>query len=276
MALKMDVIGKPSSPITHGYSWKDTVLYALGVGAKVSELDFLFEGQGPKVVPSFAVVPSFSAMIEVLTRVEANLMMVVHGEQKIVLHRPIPPGGQLSTVAVVKGIYDKGKGASILVTAETRDEQGEPVFDNSFTIFVRGEGGFGGERGPEAVKADPLPRPADFSITETTAPEQALLYRLSGDVNPLHASPSFAKAAGFERPILHGLCTYGFATRAIVAGACGGDPARLKSFGARFAGTVLPGDTLTTSGWQVEPGSWIIETKVGERTVLSNATAHVS
>ncbi len=275
MALKLDVVGQKSTPILHRYDWKDTVLYALGVGAREGELDFLFEMNGPKVLPTFAVVPSFTAMAAVSSQVGANPAMIVHGEQRVVLHRPIPPAGSFTTVAEVTGIYDKGKGAVIAVEAKTNDDRGEPIFDNTFSIFVRGAGGFGGDRGPEAVKADPPEgREPDFVSSERTLPEQALLYRLSGDLNPLHASPQFAKMAGFERPILHGLCTYGFAGRAFLHHACGGEPSRFKSFAARFSGVVFPGDTLTTEGWQVGPGSWVLRTRTqDDRIVLSNAIA---
>jgi acyl dehydratase len=274
MAIKLDLVGTKTEPMKHSYTWKDCILYALGVGAKEAELDFLLEPRGPKVLPTFAVIPSFNAMHFVASRLHVNPMMILHGEQKIVLHRPIPPSGELSTVAEVKGIYDKGKGASVMVEARTCDEKNEPVFDNHFTIFVRGEGGFGGPRGPEPLKADvPRGRAPDFSVTETTAREQALLYRLSGDVNPLHAAPEFAKLGGFERPILHGLCTYGFAGRAVLAQAAAGDPKRLKSFAVRFVGMVLPGDSITTEGWQIEPGRWVVQARVEDRIVLSNALA---
>ncbi len=279
MALNFDLVGTRTEPLTHSYTWKDCVLYALGVGAKTErELDFLFEMSGPKVLPTFAVVPSFSAMASIAGKLGANMTMVVHGEQNIVLHRPIPPNGTFSTIAEVKGIYDKGKGALAVVHAQTTDDKGEPVFDNIFSIFVRGGGGFGGERGPEAVPADPPEgKAADFAITEKTSHEQAALYRLSGDLNPLHISPQMAKMVGFERPILHGLCTYGFAGRALLAGACGGDAKRFKSFAARFSAPVLPGDELTTSGWQVSPGRWIVRvTNQDGKIVLSNAVAEVT
>lgn len=278
MALKLDVVGLKSAPIHHRYDWRDTVLYALGVGAKLDELDFLFEMNGPRVLPTFAVVPSFPAMTVAAAAVGANPAMVVHGEQKIVLHRPIPPAGAFTTLAEVTGIYDKGKGAVVAVDTQTVDEKSEPIFASSFSIFVRGAGGFGGERGPETIKADPPgDRAPDFTMTERTLPEQALLYRLSGDRNPLHASPQFASLAGFDRPILHGLCTYGFAGRAVLRHACGGDPARMKSFAARFAGIVFPGDTLTTEGWQVAPGTWTLRTRTqDDRVVLANATAETT
>src|SRR5262249_10622971 len=133
MAIKLDVVGQKSPPITHQYTWKDTVLYALGVGARVEELDFLFEMNGPKVLPTFAVIPSFSAMATVSPQVGATPVMIVLGEQKIELHRPIPPAGKLTTIAEVTGIYDKGKGAVVAVIAKTTDDKGEPIFDNSFS-----------------------------------------------------------------------------------------------------------------------------------------------
>jgi acyl dehydratase len=248
------------------------------VGAKEDELDFLFEMNGPKVLPTFAVVPSFSALVQVSASLGVNPMMIVHGEQKIVLHRPIPPQGTFQTVAEIKGIYDKVKGALVIVEAQTTDDKGERVFDNVFSIFARGEGGFGGDRGPDAKLPEPVAgTPPDFQVAETTTREQALLYRLSGDLNPLHASPSFAAMGGFPRPILHGLCTYGFAGRALLKKVCGSDPARLRSFGARFSAPVLPGDTLTTEGWKIEPTKYVLRTTTQEgKVVLSNAVAEVA
>ena len=276
MAIKLDLVGRKSTPTPFTYQWKDVVLYALGVGAKVDELDYLYEARGPKVLPTFAVVPSFAAMLSVAGDLGANPMMILHGEQKVILHRAIPSQATLKTTSEVKGIYDKGKGALVVVEARTVDDKGEPVFDNVFSIFVRGEGGFGGDRGPEAPKADPPARAPDFEVIEATTREQALLYRLSGDVNPLHADPNMAKLGGFDRPILHGLCTFGHAGRAVLKGACGGDPARLRSFGARFSGVVFPGDTLTTRGWKGDGGAFIVSTTTQDgKVVLSNAIAEV-
>jgi acyl dehydratase len=278
MGLNLDLIGKKSEPMQHKYDWKDTVLYALGVGAKADELDFLFEMNGPKVLPTFAVVPSFTALVSLTSQLGANPAMVVHGEQAVVAHRPIPPKGHLTTVAEVVGIYDKGKGALAVIETATAYESGEPLFNNRFSVFIRGAGGFGGERGPEALKAEPpADRAPDFEVTEATTPEQALLYRLSGDYNPLHASPQVAKMARFDRPILHGLCTYGFAGRAILHKLCAGDPARFRSFAGRFAEAVFPGDTLTTRGWQIEPNRYVIQVanQHGD-LVISNSMAEVT
>lgn len=279
MALNMDLVGEKTGPLVHEYTWRDCVLYALGVGAKTDgELEFLFEQSGPKVLPTFAVVPSFKTLVDIVQKLGADPMKILHGEQTVSLHRPIPPNGSFSTVAEVTGIYDKGKGALAVVEAKTTDADGEPVFDNVFTLFIRGEGGFGGERGPEALKADPPEgeEPA-FVHTETTLPEQAALYRLSGDLNPIHISPQMAKAAGLERPILHGLCTFGYAGRAVLANACGGDPARLTRLSARFSGVVYPGDTLTTRGWRTGSGSYILQvTTQDDRVVLKNSLAEIS
>lgn len=265
MALKTELVGKASGPLSFTYTWKDTVLYALGVGAGPAELDYVFEGRGPMVLPTFAVVPAFSSMLETIARVEIPLHKVLHGEQAIRLHRPIPPAGTFRTRSTVTGIYDKGKGALCVVECNTVDERDEPLFDNIFSIFVRGEGGFGGDRGPEAEKADPPEgKPPTFEVTESIPASQALLYRLSGDLNPLHADPAFAQKAGFPAPILHGLCTYGYAGRAVVAKACGGDVAKLRSFGARFAGVVVPGETITTRGWDLGGGKWVLTVANGE------------
>jgi acyl dehydratase len=277
MALKTDIIGKPSDPLSFTYTWKDVVLYALGVGAGPNELDYVYEGRGPSVLPTFAVVPAFSSMLDTIARVEIPLPKVLHGEQNIVLHRPIPPSGTFRTRSTVTGIYDKGKGALCVVQCNTVDEHDAPLFDNQFSIFVRGEGGFGGDRGPEPEKAEvPEGKAPDFEVTETIPVNQALIYRLSGDLNPLHADPAFSQKAGFPVPILHGLCTYGYAGRAIVHKACGGDATKLRRFGARFAGVVVPGETITTRGWHLSDGNWVVGVVNGEgKPVITNGLVRV-
>lgn len=277
-ALDLAQAGTSGRPFEHTYTWKDCVLYALGVGAKLpDELPFLYEQRGPRVLPTFAVVPGFPAMVDALGRVRAIFAHALHGEQTIVLHRPIPPQGTVSTTATVTGIYDKGKGALVAIECRTVDAQGAPLFDALWSIFVRGAGGFGGERGPAAREVALPARPPDFEVTEATSREQAALYRLSGDINPLHIAPEVAAAVGFERPILHGLCTYGHAGRAIVRHACDGDVARLRSFSARFSGVVLPGDTLTTRGWRTDGGTHLIQVIRGDgAAVLSHGVAEVT
>ncbi|MGE0869244.1 MAG: MaoC/PaaZ C-terminal domain-containing protein [Kofleriaceae bacterium] len=278
MAINLSLIGTDIGEITHTYNWKDVVIYALGVGAKVNELDFLYEGEGPKVLPTFAVVPAFKALALTAARLKTDLLMVVHGEQTIKLHRPIPPKGTLITTGKVANIYDKGSGALVILETTTHDKEGgPPIFDNTFSIFVRGQGGFGGDRGPKTpASAIPAGEKPTWEFTERTSNEQHLLFRLNGDTNPIHVSPKIAKMAGFERPILHGLCTYGHAGRAVLHNACGGDPSKLRSFGARFTGNVLPGDTLTTRGWKVAPNKHLIrvETQNGT-TVIDNCVAEV-
>lgn len=276
MAIRLELVGKPLESVRHAYTWRDAVVYALGVGARIDELDYLYEGRGPKVLPTFAVVPSFRALHQVVGELGVPPLSILHGEQTVRLARAIPPSGELVTTAEVTGIHDKGKNALVVVVARTADGGGRPLFENEFALFVRGAGGFGGSRGPEPRAAEPPDRTPDFREAQTTSPEQAALYRLSGDENPLHIAPEAAKVAGFDRPILHGLCTYGHAGRALVQRACGGDPVRLRSFAARFSGVVFPGDTLTTSGWQTSPGRWVLQVVTQEdKIVLSHATAEV-
>ncbi|HTE56461.1 MAG TPA: MaoC/PaaZ C-terminal domain-containing protein [Kofleriaceae bacterium] len=276
MTIRLDLVGAPLDSVRHAYTWRDTVLYALGVGARIGEVEYLYEGRGPKVLPTFAVIPSFRAIGQVVGALGVPPLSILHGEQTIRLTRAIPPRGELMTTTEVTGIYDKGKNALVVVVARTTDGSGAPLFENEFSLIVRGAGGFGGERGPEARAAEPPERAADFVEVQATTPEQAALYRLSGDLNPLHIAPEAAKLGGFDRPILHGLCTYGFAGRALIQRACGADPARLRSFAARFSGVVFPGDTLTTSGWQITPGQWVLQVATQEdKVVLSHATAEV-
>jgi acyl dehydratase len=278
MPFELSIVGKQSEPQQHSYSWKDTALYALGVGAKVDELDYLYEARGPKVLPSFAVVPTFKPMFDLLATTGGSFANVIHGAQRVVLKKPIAPEGVLSTVARVKGLYDLRKFAIVHVETETNDAGGERVFDTLWTLVFRGEGGFGGTTPPREPSGIDVPRdrPADFRVEEATTREQALLYRLSGDFNPLHADPAFAKSVGFEQgPILHGLCTYGHMVRHVARGACGGDAQKLTGFDGSFKRPVWPGDTLVTEGWTVAPGKIALSVSVKERdeVVIGNAWA---
>jgi acyl dehydratase len=277
MAFDLSLVGQPTAPQKTVYAWKDTVLYALGIGAKKAELEYLYEGRGPRVYPSFAVVPKFQPMLELLGRSGGNMAMIVHGGERVQIFKPIAPSGALFTTATIRGIYDLRKFASVLVDTESRDEAGEVVATTTSSILFRGEGGFGGQPPPKEESVGisaPKDRPADFVIEEATTPEQALLYRLSGDLNPLHADPDFATSVGFAQgPILHGLCTYGHMIRHLVRGACGGDAARVTGFDGQFRRPVWPGDTLVTSGWNVGEGKIALSVSVKERSevVLSNA-----
>jgi acyl dehydratase len=267
MALDLSLVDKPTDPVTFTYDAKDTILYALGVGAKKDELDWLYEGRGPKVLPSFAVVPMFQPMLDCVVKTGGDLSMVVHGSQRVRLHAALAPAGTLTTVARTAGIYDLRKFAIVLIDTEIR--AGETlVAETRSQIIIRGAGGFGGEPPPKEPKFAEIPkdREPDFRIEEATSLEQALLYRLSGDRNPLHADPEFAAKVGFEQgPILHGLCTFGYMIRHAAKGGCGGDASRLTAFEAQFRKPVWPGDTLVTEGWKLDDGKLALQVKVKER-----------
>lgn len=280
MAFNFEAVGKPTAPTEFTYTWKDAVLYALGIGAKVSELDYLYEGRGPKVYPSFAVIPAFAPMHTALSGIDGPFDKVVHGAQKVVLHAPIPPAATVETTAVVEGIYDLKRMAQAIVKTRTVDARTRtPMFDTEWSILFLGEGGFGGSPRPDNKDKVSLPsREPDFRIEEATMPEQALLYRLSGDLNPLHADPEFPLVARFEgKPILHGLATFGFMTRAVIKAACNGDSSRVLSISGRFSRPVWPGQTLVTEGW-IEGSKVLARTSVKERNevVLSDVVLEIA
>jgi acyl dehydratase len=281
MPLDLSIVGKPTAPVSFSYAWKDAVLYALGIGARADELDYLYEGRGPRVYPSFAVVPSFGPMLDVVVKSGGDLAMIVHGGEKVLIKKPLAPGGTLHTTATVRGIYDMRRFAVVLIDTETKDDTGDEVCTTTASIIFRGGGGFGGEPPPKDKSGIVIPKgqPADFRIEETTSPEQALLYRLSGDPNPLHADPEFARSVGFERgPILHGLATYGYMVRHVAKGACGGDGSQITGFEATFRKPVWPGDTLVTEGWRVGPGQIALSVSVKERgeAVITGAWATIA
>jgi acyl dehydratase len=257
MPINPDAVGAEGAPTERSWNSKDALIYAVGVGAGSldptgKELEFTTEnskGVDQKVLPTFAVIigGGGGAMRDIGT---FNPAMLVHGEQGIELHGPIPVEGKVRTVGRITGIYDKGSGAVIASEATSVDaETGEPRFTTRSQAFIRGEGGFGGDRGPSGPRNVAPDRAPDQQVTYDTRPDQALTYRLSGDRNPLHSDPEFAKMAGFETPILHGLCSYGFTGRALLHTLCGSDPARFKSMEARFSKPVFPGDSLTVKMW---------------------------
>ena len=256
MPINPDAVGSKSEPAERSWKSKDALLYALGVGAGAVdpfwELEFTTENTKDvtqRVLPTFAVIIGMGggAMASIGT---FNPAMLVHGEQGIELHKPIPVEGTVRTTSEITGIFDKGSGAVIATRADSVDAgTGESVFSTTSSIFIRGEGGWGGDRGPSGPKNPAPDRAPDHEVTYGTRTDQALLYRLSGDRNPLHSDPSFAKMGGFDRPILHGLCTYGFTGRALLHALCGSDPARFKGMEARFTKPVMPGDTLTVKMW---------------------------
>jgi acyl dehydratase len=203
--------------------------------------------------------------------VSINFALVLHGEQSIELHRPIPVTAQTETQSRIAAIHDKGKAALIVIESVTRERGGEPIFTNRSSIFARGEGGFGGDSGPKPGNEVP-DRAPDQVVESPTTPHQALLYRLNGDKNPLHIDPEFAKMGGFDVPILHGLCSYGVVCKAVVDAALDGAVERVAGFAARFTGVVFPGETLVTSIWR-EDGKLLLSSKTAERDspVLGNA-----
>jgi 3-hydroxyacyl-CoA dehydrogenase/3a,7a,12a-trihydroxy-5b-cholest-24-enoyl-CoA hydratase len=276
MPIDLSVVGKKLPSTTHRYEERDVMLYALGIGAGLEpdELDFVYE-RNLKVLPTFGVIPAFPALFAMGGAMAVNPAMVLHGEQRIELYGPIPTQGTVTTTPTIRAVYDKGKGAVIVVDADTVDEKGKVLFKNTFTTFARGEGGFGGDRGPSGPRNVPPQRPPDAVARMKTLKQQALLYRLSGDMNPLHADPEFAKLGGYDRPILHGLCTFGHVGRAVLRGCCGNDPLRLKAFEVRFSGVVFPGETIVTEMWRESATQVVLQARTEERgeVVISSAAA---
>ena len=260
MALNLDAIGKKIGPLTKEYTWKDVVLYALGVGAGFDELEYCYE-QNLKVIPSFSIASVFEFLQQVGVDSNADLSGILHGGQDIIFHSPIPTEGKLTTEGAITHMYDKGadKGALVVAEAETFHSNGQKLFTNIFTIFSRKDGGFGGDPGP-SEKLEFPDRPPDFEEQANPSPDQPLLYRLSGDMFMLHADPEFAKASGFEKPIMHGLCTHGYACRALVKHLFPGEPERMSRLQVRFSRTLYPGESVTTQIWKMEEGRGLFRT----------------
>ena len=251
MPINPDAVGAVGTPTRRSWTSKDALLYAIGVGAGTDELQFTTENTSntpQKVLPTFAVIIAAGGMP--MDKVGSfNFALMVHGEQGIELLDEIPPDGEIETTGRVAGIWDKGSAAVLEFEAtSTNVATGKPLLKTSSSLFCRGEGGWGGDRGPSEKIEFPNREP-DHKTTYATREDQALTYRLSGDRNPLHSDPSFAAMGGFEAPILHGLCTWGFTGRALLHALCGSDPARFKSMNSRFSRPVMPGDELTISMW---------------------------
>ncbi|RKP02725.1 hypothetical protein CXG81DRAFT_10399 [Caulochytrium protostelioides] len=267
------------------YTHRESILYNLGIGAKREELPLVYENDEHfAVVPTFGVIPAFGLMMAGVRfdqfLPDFNPMMLLHGEQYLELKRPLPTSGKLSTEGRIIEMLDKGKAASVVIATKTYDEQGQLLCENQFTNFIRGAGGFGGSKGRDRGAAtalnQPPSRPADKIVREKTTAEQAALYRLSGDWNPLHIDPSMSAAGGFEVPILHGLCSFGIAGKHVFQAFCHNDPARFKSIKVRFAKHVFPGETLETHMWK-EGNKVVFIVKVVERdaVVISNAAVEL-
>jgi acyl dehydratase len=298
LAMPIDpeaALGAIIPPFTSSWDADDVILYHLGIGAGLdkptdaAELAYTYE-QRLAVLPSFGVVPAFPGLVLAATGqvpgLAVNPVMILHGEQDLEIHRPIPTSATVEHRPRVASVYDKVKAALITIEVESGEvesgevesgevESGEvdsPLFTNRFTIFARGEGGFGGHADPPAPGNEPPDRAPDAVAESPTMSHQALLYRLSGDKNPLHADPDFAKLGGFDTPILHGLCTYGIACKAVVDTLLDGDVAAVARYRVRFTGVVFPGETVVTSMWR--EGERIVvsaTTKERGKPVLSNA-----
>lgn len=256
---------------------RDTILYALGIGA--TELDFLFE-ERLKALPTMAVTLGYPGFIWRDPALGANWQKVLHGEQSTILHAPLPVAGEIVGSTRIEALYDKGadKGALAMVTREIHDGAGTHLATSRSMTFLRGDGGFGG-----SAEGAPVPHPVpdrapDAVVTLATAANQALIYRLSGDLNPLHIDPQVAKAGGFDAPILHGLATYGVIGRALLAARCGNDPVRLKRLDGRFSSPVYPGETIETSIWDEGGGKLAFRARVVERDkiVFTNGYAETA
>jgi 3-hydroxyacyl-CoA dehydrogenase/3a,7a,12a-trihydroxy-5b-cholest-24-enoyl-CoA hydratase len=281
-------LGYEFPPKTSSYDEKDLALYALGVGAgkaptDAGELQYVYENADDfRALPTFAVVPPLAVVFDMYKRGETAPGMnygfdrILHGEQYTEVKRPLPPRATLTHKAKVKDIWDKGRGAVVVTAITSYDEDGNALLYNELTTFVRGAGGWGGERGPSAEINVPPNRAPDATVEEKIPENQALLYRLSGDINPLHVDPGFAKAFGFDRPILHGLCTFGFAGRHVIKAFSNNDARFFKSIKARFSETVFPGETLVTEMWRAGE-SVVFRCKVKERdkVVISNAAVEL-
>lgn len=285
MPINPDAIGATAEPMQTTWSERDTMLYALGVGAGTEDLAFTTEnshGIPQQVLPTYAVICciGFGAVGKIG---EFDFSKLLHGSQQIRLFAPLPPSGRLSVVSEVADIQDKGEGKNAIVVMRARGsdpDTGEVLVETLSTAVIRGAGGFGGQPGQRPAAPEFPDREPDARIAYPTREDQALLYRLSGDRNPLHSDPWFAQTlAGFPKPILHGLCTYGFAGRALVAELGGGDATKVTAIDARFSSPVFPGETLTTSIWRTEAGRAVFRTEAsgadgGEaRVVLDDGAA---
>jgi acyl dehydratase len=264
MPINPSAVGTSFGPSTASWDASDALLYALGVGAGRDDLPFTTEhstGFEQKVLPTFALVigqvgrerarsPRGGNVHPLAAVGTFNPAMVVHAGSSVELPAPLPPTGTVEMTGKIAAIWDKGSGALVVLESEGRSQgSGDLVFRTTFSAFIRGAGGFGGDRGPTSSGQGSPDRAPDHVISYPTSPDQALLYRLSGDRNPLHSDPEFAKMAGFDNPIMHGLCTFGFTGRALLTSLCGSDPIRFLRMEGRFSKPVVPGDELTVDIW---------------------------
>ena len=274
MALEYDsALALQETGLRSSYGVKDTMLYALSIGMgrdpyDPKELPFVFEGGGLRVVPTMATTLSGRSLV---SRMDIDLPKMLHGEQRMKVHRPIPAAADLTTDMRVVDVLDKGEGkGAIIYTENVLREAGnpDPLVTLGYSLFARGDGGFGGPQRP-AIPIHELPdRAPDLRHESDTRLDQALLYRLNGDMNPLHADPELAKKVGFKVPILHGLCGYAVACRAVLATVCDYEPDRIAEFDVRFSSPVYPGEKITTEIW-VDGNTVSFRCRVEERDIVS-------
>ena len=275
-----EIMSMTSENVEISYSDKDSILYSLGVGLgndpmNMAELKYVYENS-QVALPSMAT--NFQYHSPLLLKANINFILVVHGEQKLSFSNPLPVSGDFISNAKVIGCYDKGAGKGAIIDVETTinlKKDNTEICKLVSTTFARGDGGFGGPESPKNEIFKPEGDP-DFVHEIKTKPDQALIFRLSGDYNPLHSDPNFAKTAGFEKPILHGMCTYGIACRSVVESVCEGDPKRLKKFDCRFSSPVYPGETIVTEMWKNDSKVYY-QSKVKERDkiVIKNGVSEI-
>lgn len=270
MALNPRAVGQKIGPLIHTYTWKDVILYALGVGSGTDELNFVYE-KNLQVLPSFAISAVFDFFFQAGAKAQANLQGVLHAEQELIFHHPLPREGTLVTQGEITNIYDLGQDTGALIEAHglTCDGQGQELFTNVMTIFARLDGGFGGSRPGKRTKEIPERQP-DFIVQDQPSKDQALLYRLSGDTFELHVDPEFARKAGFEKPIMHGLCTFGYACRACVHNLIPEEPEKVCKISCRFSRPLYPGIPIQTQIWVIQPGkaAWQVRNALTDEVVI--------
>ena len=274
MGLNVDCAGTFTSATERSWTSQDSVLYALGVGAGPNELAYSTDdtrGTPNLALPTMAVVLAVPGPEIAKAMGDFDRRKLVHGSQTTILHGVLPAAGSVSYSSRIANVFDKGSGAAVETeTVAVDSATGESLFTNRSVAFIRGAGGWGGDRGPSGARPMTADREPDHRIEFVVADNQALIYRLSGDRNPLHSDPNFARAAGFDRPILHGLCTYGFVGRALLDFACDGDPSRLRALSARFVAPMYPGERLTVAMWTVDESNTAFEgRRNGDQVVIA-------
>ena len=282
MPISPTAVGASLGSVRSTWTPDDVILYHLALGAGVpatdaGELQYTYEAD-LKVLPTFSVNLGADLLLQLASvdGIDFPLHALLHGEQDLQVHAPLPTRGEVTSTGRISEIWDKGSGAVVVLEVETIGADGELLVTNRFRCFIRGEGGFGGESGPRTEDRTP-DRDPDLVVVRSTMPQQALLYRLCGDKNPMHADPAIAALGGFDRPLLHGLCTYGIVAKAVVDELLDGDVTRVANYSTRFSKPVFPGDDISVSMWR-EDGLIAVSAGVPERdaTVLTNTILTVA